>query len=144
MKGGDDMEISANIVPNITGTIQRKPVRIEKINDFVSLTENLNLADTVPTVTELGTIDLLIGNDYYLDIITRHKIEVQKGLYLLSSKLGWILSGRTHEIGDNDTDMNMLILTYGANISKTEVFTTVDDSLPTKPNLEDFSKCKNC
>jgi hypothetical protein len=77
-------------------------------------------------------------DDYYLDIILGHKIEVQKGLYLLSSKLGWILTCRTGETDKDTTDVNMLILTPGNNMSKSEIFTDIDDSIPTKPDLQDF------
>jgi hypothetical protein len=31
-----------------------------------------------------------------------------------------------------------LILTYGKNITNSNVFTSVDSSVPTKPDLEDF------
>ena len=51
-----------------------------------------------------------------------HKIEVQKGLYLLSSRLGWILTGWTDEIDEDCRDVNMLILTYGNNITKLKYF----------------------
>ena len=51
------------------------------------------MADTIPTETESSEIELLIGNDYYLDIILSQKIEIQPGLYLLASKLGWIWTG---------------------------------------------------
>ena len=34
-------------------------------------------------------------------------------------------------------DTSMLVLTYGTNIG-TNVFTSLDDSVPTKPELEDF------
>ena len=40
-------------------------------------------------------IDLLIGNDYYADIVSMRRITLKDGLYLLVSKLGWIFSCRT-------------------------------------------------
>ena len=55
------------------------------------------MADSIPSQTESSTVELLIGSDYYLDIILSQKIEVQPGLYLLASKLGWKLTGRTSE-----------------------------------------------
>ena len=116
-KNGKDMSIFANVVPTITGTIQRKQIHVKERHNLETLTENLCLADSIPSQIESSTIDLLIGNDYYLDIIMGHKIEVQKGLYLLSSRLGWILTGRTDEIDEDCRDVNMLILTYGNNIT---------------------------
>ena len=58
---------------------------------------SLDMADTIPSQTESSSVELLIGSDYYLDIILSKKIGVQPGLYLLASKLGWILTGRTSE-----------------------------------------------
>jgi hypothetical protein len=47
-------------------------------------------------------------------------MEVQPGLYVLASKLGWILTGRTND--DNDANSTsesiMLKLTYGTEIRK--------------------------
>ncbi|XP_045205909.2 uncharacterized protein LOC123558098 [Mercenaria mercenaria] len=138
LKDGQEMTITANIVPNITGSIQRKPVKISDRVGFDSLVKNLDLADTMPKDIQTGTVELLIGNDYYLDIILGHKIEVQEGLYLLSSKLGWILTGRTSDFDNDIHDASMLIMTHGNNINNTEVFSNVDESVVTKPNLEDF------
>ena len=67
---------------------------------------------------------------------------MQPGLYLLASKLGWLLSGRTSQYtNDKQEETNMLVLTYGTGIeSGTNLYTNVDKSLPTKANLEDFWK----
>ena len=65
---------------------------------------------------------------------------MQYGLYLLASKLGWILTGRTSEVESEFNQTNMLILTYGTNVSNTSVFTctNIDDVTSSKPDLEDF------
>ncbi|XP_053392330.1 uncharacterized protein LOC128555009 [Mercenaria mercenaria] len=138
LKDGHDYTITANIVPTITGSIQRKPVRISDRDNFRSLIKNLSLADDIPTEEYTDSIELLLGNDYYLDIVLGHKIEIQPGLYLLSSKLDWILSGRTNEIDDNASDTNLLILSYGNSITKTQVFTNVVKCVPNTPDIEDF------
>ena len=39
------------------------------------------------------TIDVLIGSDYYWDIITNESIRADSGPTAVSSKFGWILSG---------------------------------------------------
>lgn len=129
--------ITANIVPSITGTVQRKPVLFAPSENMDYLMSSLDLADSIPLQSEATTIELLLGNDYYLDIVLPQKIEVQSGLYFLSSKLGWILTGRTAEVENSPHDISMLTLTYGTNIG-TNVFTNIDDSVPTKPDLEDF------
>ena len=83
-------------------------------------------------------MDVLIGNDYYLDIILSQKIEIQTGLYLLASKLGWMLTGRTSETERHMTETSMLTLTYGTNVTKTNLFTNLDEVIPKTPDLEDF------
>ena len=66
-------------------------------------------------------------------------MEVQPGLYLLESKLGWILSGRTSEYAVKKQESSMLVLTYGTDIEReTNLFTSIDKSLPVKANIEDF------
>ena len=141
---GEEIRLSANIVPNITGTIQRRSVSLLDKKRFEELSKNLVLADNIPKERESDKVDLLIGNDYYLDSVTGDKIEVQPALYRLSSKLGWILTGRTHEVEGHSNDINIIVMTHRKKyISKKEVFTKVDDELIRKPNLEDFSNLES-
>ena len=44
----------------------------------------------------------------YPDILLSQKIEVQPGLYIFASKLGWILIGRTSEINTETEVTSML------------------------------------
>ena len=132
------LDISANIVPVISGFVQRKALRFYDSQNIDHLVKSLDMADTIPTETESSEIELLIGNDYYLDISLSQKIEIQPGLYLLASKLGWILTGRTNECESSADETNMLILTYGTNLTQTNVYQTLDSVTPTKPDLEDF------
>ena len=50
--------------------------------------------DNLPNHASAFNIDILIGNDYYDDIIKSENIEVEQRLYLVNSTLGWIFSGR--------------------------------------------------
>ena len=138
LNNGQYLDVTANIVPVISGTVQRKAMTLCSSKNMEHLVKSLDLADTIPLETESSTVELLVGNDYYLDIILPQKIEVQPGLYLLSSKLGWIVTGRTSEPDESENETNMLILTYGTNITNTSVFQSVDDAVPVKPDLEDF------
>ena len=97
-----------------------------------------NLADSFPTEKEETTIELLIGNDYYLDFILPQRVEVQPGLYMLASKLGWILTGRITEAVEDTPEYNMLIMTHSTNTVKETSLPIPDKSFPSKPNLEDF------
>ena len=141
-KYGSTCTITANVVPSITGNIQTGPINLSSVQDREHLVKQYALADTLPCERESTTIELLIGSDYYLDFILPQKVEVQPGLYLLASKLGWLLSGRTSQYTkDKQEETNMLVLTYGTGIeSRTNLYTNVDKSLHTKANLEDFWK----
>lgn len=138
LKNGTYLEISANIVPVISGSVQRKAMKINSSENFEHLVSSLELADDVPKMSESSSVDILIGNDYYLDIILSQRIEVQPGLYLLASKLGWILTGRSGDHESNMNETNMLILTYGNDVTGTSAFSSIDSVHPQKPDLEDF------
>ena len=88
LKNGQYMRLSASIVPLISDNIHRKQLDVKVVKNLDHLLCSVDLADTILKENETTTVDLLIGNDFYLDIILSHKIEVQPGLYLLSSKLG--------------------------------------------------------
>ena len=69
LKNGDYIEIKANIVPVISGNIQRKTLDISSMSEFGHLVKSIELADTLPTNCKMTRVDLLLGNDYYLDIV---------------------------------------------------------------------------
>ena len=45
-------------------------------------------------------------------------MEIQQGLYMLGSKLGWILAGRTSEFVKTTEEQSLLVLTYGNEIER--------------------------
>ncbi|MEW8544133.1 MAG: DUF1759 domain-containing protein, partial [Candidatus Thiodiazotropha sp.] len=143
LKGGSVMNISASVVPSITGSILRRPVQCKSLSNWEHLWNEDNLADSFPTEKETTTIELLIGNDYYLDLILPQRVEVQPGLYMLASRLGWILTGRTTESAEDTPQQSMLIMTYSSNTQKETSLLTPDRSLPVKPNLDDFWKLES-
>ena len=141
LRDGTYFVIKANIVPTITGSIQRIPIDTTTCKDWGYLWKDICLADTFPNEKETSSIDLLIGNDYYLDLVLPQKIQVNRGLYLLGSKLGWILTGRTSSESDAVDQLGMLSLSHEPYLDTTSFSTTTTDlSLPTKPNIEQFWK----
>lgn len=138
LKNGKQIQITINIVPVISGELQRRPLKDLSSDSVKDIVSSVKLADVIPRENETSPIELLIGNDYYLDFIHGEKIEIQPGLYLLASKLGWVLSGRTTDTKDDISESSMLVITYGSNINKSNAFTSVDASIPPKTELEDF------
>ena len=84
---------------------------------------------------------MLIGNSYYHELLLGERIQVQDGLYLTKSKLGWILSGRlscsnSETIMENEMFIKTHTLTrlplkvhHLTNNSTTDIF---------EPNIEDL------
>ena len=96
--------------------------------------KGLHLADTIPHEKESNSVQILIGSDYYLDVILPDRIEVQSGLYLLLSRFGWILTGRTNQYICDNVESSMIILTHGNTINDSSVFSCVDSVVPVKPD----------
>ena len=115
-------------------SVQWKALPFCNSQNIDHLVRSLDMTDSTPTETD-SAIQLLIGNDYYLNINLSQKTEIQPGLYLLTSKLGWILTGRTNESAD---ETNTLILAYGINLTQRNVFQTIDNVTPTKPDSRGY------
>ncbi|XP_063404266.1 uncharacterized protein LOC134687739 [Mytilus trossulus] len=143
LKDGVCMLIDANVVPKITGSILRTPLQMDVCENVKYLCNNLQLADTLPSCLESSTIEILIGNDYYLDIILPQKIEIREGLYLLGSKLGWILTGRS-QLSDEERE-NKMTKPVNSLLSITEYcpYSTIDTCLKIKPLTEDSLNLEN-
>ena len=98
------------------------------------------LVDAIPVKKENCNIDLLVGNDYYADIVSTKRIMLSDGLYLFGSKFGWILSGRTkNEYAAPERD-SLTMLTYSFSEMSTNFlgFSKTDDSIFNNSRLEDF------
>ena len=137
LKSGFTMKIKANVVPNITGTIERTPFRSETTKQTLKQYE---LADTIPVKNESCSNDLLIGNDYYADIVPTKRIMLSHELHLLGSKFGWILSGRTKNEYKTPKRDSLTMLTYSSSEISTNflVFSKTGDSIFSNSRLEDF------
>ena len=139
LKNGFMIHIKANVVPHVTGSIERKPIEVKSLRKKI---KGYDLADSLPTKVERYRVDLLAGNDYYADIVSMKRITICDGLYFLGSKFGWILSGRA-QIEDPDvTENSVMMLTSTSSQLTTQYldFIKEDAEMIKKPNLEDLWK----
>ena len=85
-KDGSSLHLRVNVVPNITGTLQRAYFDTKKIEHLL---KDIPLADSLPNASEAAIIELLLGNDYYCDIFSGEILlkQVAPGLNLMKSKL---------------------------------------------------------
>ena len=137
-KDGNTINVKANVVPKISGNIQRVPVHLK--NRF-SLQKRFKLADTLPEKAESSTIGILIGSGYYNEVMSTEKIAIKDRLYLIKSKFGWILSGKT-ESEYTQPESAMFVVTHSSSrtLPKLNHFSRMDESLPTKPDVDEFWK----
>ena len=142
LKDGTSFNLLANVIPEITGFIQRSPLQIGKT---AFLWKDLPLADSIPTEKEVSTIELLTGSDYYLELTTTEEIELKPGLYLLGSKLGSILSGRFGErIHDaNCPNASMLIFNSPNQTTFEPILLQENPSWFSNQNIDDFWRLEN-
>ena len=82
LKDGTILQINVNVVPQIGGSIQRRPINLKSFRNWDYIWGKFPLADELPKETKSPSVKLLIGNDYYLDIILPQKNEVQAILYM--------------------------------------------------------------
>lgn len=136
-KDGNTVKVKANVVPKICTQISRHPV---KLKDKMKFQRTFKLADTLPNGRETSTIDILIGSDYYNDIMTGERKVIREGLFALNSKFGWVISGRTRTNTEKPTESSLFVMTHTSSSIPSDIheFTETDKPLPLPPNLEDF------
>ena len=99
------VEISALNFPVICSPL---PKRID-VTKYPHLAD-LDLADS--SAIDQDSIDILIGSDYYWDIVTGESIRGEFGPTAINSKFGWLLSGPTDEqhVHENSNVVSNLII----------------------------------
>jgi len=55
------------------------------------------MADLVLDTDEMTSVDLLVGADYFWDIVGGEKITLPSGMFILPSRFGYIVTGRCPE-----------------------------------------------
>ncbi|XP_069357578.1 uncharacterized protein [Maniola hyperantus] len=77
----------ANVVPYISQCVPYPDTELGHWENKTVLADDGSLS---------SRIDILIGNDYYHNVMKTGKLKIRENLYLVNSKLGWILSGETN------------------------------------------------
>ena len=70
------MLLKVTVVPSITGKINRTPLKAEDIEFLNKEFSADKLADSLPCQMESSTIEMLIGNDYYFELLQPRKIDL--------------------------------------------------------------------
>ncbi len=107
LNDGTTLIMDVYIVPDICERVRRAALG----NDITSALEEYENADRIPFDTTFDQIDILVGITHYWYIVEGEKKEIAKGLHLVKSKLGWILSGR--QVHGSTDEANMLSIING-------------------------------
>ena len=137
LKNGQTMNIQADVVPKITRMIQTAPINSKQ---FKPLLKEHQLADTLPSELEVSTVELLIGNYYYSELILLQRKKLSPGLYLLASHLGWILSGRLPTEERKTSEVSMLLIGGHSCQQYQQSFVPESSDVFMKPNVGEFWK----
>ena len=105
MKNGDSLTVPTVVVPHICDPVQTQP--ITSCQSIYRHLANLELADATNSATELQ-IDVLIGSDYYWQLVTGRVVKGPKGPTAVETKLGWVLSGRVEGEIRKGTTVNLI------------------------------------
>ena len=101
-----------------------------------------DFADPLPSHPEAAVIDILLGSDYFWDIIGEGRQTLPSGLTMVQTKLGFVLSGR-YQDRDADSRQHALHVCYVSTMTQQSTLTALD-SLCTSftplqtPDIADF------
>ena len=115
---GKSIKIKAIVTKQISRPLQRTLLQLKNQR---MLKQQFDLADTLLSQMETYTLRILIGNEHYYDIMLDKLEVVQENIYVLESKLGWILSGRATIRKSQDENILFLLstrVTYHLNYRK--------------------------
>ena len=94
IKDGSSISLHTNMLQQITSSIQQGPLYQGDV-EFLPAISPERLTDDIILQTNSVAINFLVGSDYFWNIIDVDKITLpSKLLLLLSSKLGYLLTGR--------------------------------------------------
>ena len=93
VKDGSSISLHASVLQRITSPIRQGPLHQADVEFLQAITLE-RLADNIPVQSNSVAIDILVGSDYLSNIIDGDRITLPSGLLLLSSKLGYVLTGR--------------------------------------------------
>ena len=142
LKDGSIMPIKVTVIPDITGKLTRTPLSSSDVEFLKESSMKDKLADTLVTNTESFQVDMLLGNDYYFDLLQPRKMDLGNGLFLFQLKLGWVCGGKVTAETEVVSEPSLFVSTVGVSPTNihatTHMLTPVDPPVALKPSIEIF------
>ena len=136
------MPIKVALIPNIT-EVNSYPFIHIRCGVFKESSPEDKLANTLVTNAESFQVDMLLGNNYYFDLLQPRKIDTGNRLYQLQSKLGWVCGGKV----TTETSKALLVSITGAvpiNMwTTTHMLSAIDPCIASKPSIKLFWELKS-
>jgi len=102
----DDVEISAFCFPKICSPLSTSL----DVSRYTHL-QGLDFADASVVDGSQPNIDILIGSDFYFEVLTGEVVRGDSGPVAVNSKFGWVVSGPTLEKGEmSDMSVTNLVI----------------------------------
>ena len=92
-KDGTQLNLQANGLNQITSLIQKGPLQQLDV-EFLQSISSTRLADVLLKSLEMASIDILVGSEFFWSIVNSGRMVLPSGLFLLSSKLGYLFTGK--------------------------------------------------
>jgi len=136
--------LQLNVLKQITAPIRRGPLQEADLVFHQAITPS-KLADSIPRSSELALINILVGSDYFWSIVGSERIVLPSGLLLLSSKLGYLLTGKFMDLNDDVHLSNQLLACFvmtqmNQSVYKLNLFSSPDTAANNCPNLSDLRR----
>ena len=111
LKNDFTVNIKANVVLNLTGSFEKKKLITTQFKKYC---KNMSLLILYPEVVKNVILIYLVSYINDTDIASIKRITLKDGLYLLGSKLGWILSGRKQSEDLSAPENSLAASTYSS------------------------------
>ena len=111
LKNDFTVNIKANVVLNLTGSFEKKKLITTQFKKYC---KNMSLLILYPEVVKNVILIYLVSYINDTDIVSIKRITLKDGLYLLGSKLGWILSGRKQSEDLSAPENSLAASTYSS------------------------------
>ncbi|XP_039309090.1 uncharacterized protein LOC105201565 [Solenopsis invicta] len=121
------------IVPKISSALPSKEIDKNALN----IPCNLRLADS--EFSKRHSIDLLIGAEFFFDLLENGKIELcQSKLFLQNTKLGWVIAGSMPSNERKDTNNVQMINIFHCSLAEDE---NLDKTIKQFWEIENYANC---
>uniref|UniRef100_A0A914WG76 Peptidase aspartic putative domain-containing protein n=1 Tax=Plectus sambesii TaxID=2011161 RepID=A0A914WG76_9BILA len=112
LKDGSNQTIQASALRMLTKKLQKKALKDSDFDILQQISSGV-LADDIPTENEAIVPDILIGSDYFWELLEpKETLKCPSGLSLIPSKVGLLIGGKQETKEINENSIMYAVLTH--------------------------------